>query len=154
MRLDPLHFYADDGDPTQTMFVVAEPIRYQISEIYRWKVTVAKGFKTDLASLPPITRLLVRLFRQQRSVDSAGVVHDWLYATHGCARAVADAVFYQELREEGIPRWQCKWMHKTVRVFGWSAYKTAPKRLARNCPGLSVKMGSAPKFEGIEDAGN
>lgn len=152
MRIDPLTITVDDEDPWGRLFVVTHPITYSFSELFDWSLTVPLGFKTDLASLPPVTRHTLWLFGQQHNVNSAALAHDYLYAVHGCSRAAADAIFYQELRESGVPRWQAKILHSSVKAFGWRAYNTGPKRLARNSPQLMIPVGTAPNFEGVHDA--
>ena len=95
------------------------------------KITVPKGFKTDLASVPRACWWFIAPF----DVARAGVVHDYLYwcirqyrAATGdqqdtClvsdAKNAADKVFKEAMTlSEHVPGWKQWLAHKAVVVFG------------------------------------
>lgn len=143
-------FTIDPDDPKGRLYVLLENFELTISAALDWHVVIPAGFKTDFASLPPLARFVVWLMGLQHIVTIAAIVHDYFYATHAVARAVADGIFRQMLGEFGAPRWFAKAVEIAVRVFGWYAYRTGPERLAKNCPGLIVANGIAPGYEGID----
>ena len=98
------------------------------------KITVPKGFKTDLASVPRACWWFIAPF----DVARAGVVHDYLYycirqyrAAAGdkedpCvimdAKQAADKVFKEAMTlSEYVPAWKQYLAHKAVAVFGASS---------------------------------
>lgn len=149
MRLDPIHLKPDFDN--ERLWIVTKPIRYQISGLYDWHVTVPAGFKSDLASLPPLTAFLVRWRKQQHRINSGAILHDFLYATHGCSRSIADSIVEGQWRDDEIPRGEAKLFRASVQIFGKRAYKSGPERLAANCPELTVQIGQAPKFENLDE---
>lgn len=150
MRLTPLMVLAPDfEDESGKLWVVLEPITYETSKLFGWRVTVPKGFKTDLASLPPLTRFLVRQRGHLHKINSGAILHDYLYATHGCSRGQADLICEGEWRGDGVPRWEAKLFRSTIQMFGKHAYKTGPERLAANCPDLKIEIGRPPEFENL-----
>lgn len=148
MRLDPLAFSFDMDDPKEQLSVVHDPIRYELAK--KWIEAIPRGFKTDFASIPGAVWPMFRFLRVLHRINSAALVHDWLYATHTCSRTVADAVFYQELRESGVSRWVAKILHWSVHIFGKAAYASGPDRLKQDCPELAARIAKAPHFEGIQ----
>ena len=101
----------------------------------KMKITVPKGFKTDLASVPRAAWVFVAPF----DIARAGVVHDYMYycirqyrASKGekqdailveNAKAAADKVFKEamDVSAEHISDWK-KWLAwKAVDVFGYSS---------------------------------
>ena len=98
------------------------------------KITVPKGFKTDLASVPRFAWWFIAPF----DVARAGVVHDYLYwcirqyrAAAGdkedpCvimdAKQAADKVFKEAMTlSDHVPSWKQWLAHKAVAVFGASS---------------------------------
>lgn len=82
-------------------------------------ITVPAGYRTDLASIPA-------RFQQRAPHESPaarpGVIHDYLYTSHGASRRDADRIFRQALRDEGVPLGQRLAMWAAVRLFGRPAY--------------------------------
>ena len=149
MRLDPIHLTPDFEN--ERLWVVTSPIRYRVSDVYDWEITVPAGFKSDLASLPPLTAFLVRMRKQQHRINSGAILHDYIYATQGCSRSIADSIVEGQWRDDGIPRLEAKLFRTSVQLFGKRAYKTGPARLAANCPDLKVSIGTAPAFENLDE---
>lgn len=98
------------------------------------KITVPKGFKTDLASVPRACWWFIAPF----DVARPGVVHDYLYwcirqyrAAQGeeqdvClvadAKVAADKVFKEAMTlSTHVPSWKQYLAHKAVAVFGASS---------------------------------
>jgi len=113
--LTPLITQDTDG----TTFILHAPLIYR--RVCGEKITVPKGFDTDLASVP---WLFLRVFPRSGPYNEAAVVHDWLYVTrrigpHFVYRAEADAVLLEAMAALG-----CGWLTRTliyraVRLFGW-----------------------------------
>ena len=77
------------------------------------KVMVPKGFNTDLASVPPIARMLIP---KSGKYNQAAVVHDYLYHTMERPRKEADKIFLEAMKVLGVPFWKRHVMHKAVRL--------------------------------------
>lgn len=79
---------------------------------------VPAGFQTDLDSVPRIPGLYAMF--KGRSVKAA-IVHDWLYATQQ-GKLLADKVFLEAMKHEGLSR-RHRWpIYLAVVLFGWSIY--------------------------------
>jgi len=74
-----------------------QPLRYR-SGITGRLISVPRGFPTDFASLR-IGDLHLR-----GKTDRPAVIHDWLYASGSVWKCVADVVFYEACRFEGLGR--------------------------------------------------
>ncbi len=86
------------------------------------KYTVAKGFKTDLASIPrPIWSIMSPA---HSSLMRPAIVHDWFYKqTCEFDRAQTDLIFYHMLKNDGISDARASLMYYAVRLFGAQFYK-------------------------------
>ena len=82
-------------------------------------VTVPRGFKTDLASVPQLFWNIIPPFGKY---DDAAVVHDWLYRTHLTSRATADATLLLGMRIKRVAFWKRWVMYLAVRTFGWACW--------------------------------
>ncbi len=142
-------FSMDSTDPKGRLYVLKEDFHFTVSELFDWTITVPAGFKTDFATLPPLTQFIVTRMGFLHVVTLAAIIHDYLYAVHGVSRAVADGIFREILGRYGFPGIGAKTLELVVRMFGRRPYKTGPSRLARNCPDLVLKMGTAPTYEGV-----
>jgi hypothetical protein len=90
-----------------------------------YKVTVPKGFKFDLASIP---RLFWRLTAPHELGLAGPLVHDYLYRHGGYvpsgnfSRSDADWIFFNIMREARVPAWR-RWIaYIAVRLFGERAF--------------------------------
>lgn len=91
------------------------------------KVSVEKGFATDLASIP---KLVPRWIAQKVDKNlEAAVIHDWLYASHQLdggreiARDLADEIFLAAMEAAQV-HWLRAWlMHLAVRLFGGGPWR-------------------------------
>lgn len=93
-----------------------EPFRYRSALLDR-VIEVPAGFVYDGASIPrPLWWLIGSPFtgRYRR----AALVHDYLYAVHGCSREEADRVFLEAMDEDRVPKWRRWAMYRGVRLGG------------------------------------
>jgi hypothetical protein len=96
-----------------------------VSARYHGLFRVPRGFQTDLASIP--AALWGPLLPPVGAHDRAAVLHDAAYA-HAlltadgrrvrCAKHVADVLFDEALRADGVPGWRRVLMVAAVRKFG------------------------------------
>lgn len=82
-------------------------------------IEVPAGFVTNFCSVPraPLTAWL---FGDMG--DRAGTLHDWLY-TSRLDRSTCDAVLYEALLADSVPRWRAWCMWQGVRLGGASHYE-------------------------------
>jgi hypothetical protein len=89
-------------------------------------VTAVTGFVCDLASIP---RLFWSLLPKTARYTAPAIIHDYLYweqpATH--TRRQADDVFLVGMRELGVSGWKCWLIHKSVRLGGWTSWRSNRK---------------------------
>lgn len=105
------------------------------------EITVKKGFRSDLDSVPRIPVLYSQLKGFARL---AAIAHDWLYTTgeitgpeteEGIAgepvdRDTADKVFNEIMRKEGISSLRRWFIYYGVRFFGWVKYRPDINRVS------------------------
>lgn len=89
-------------------------------------ITVPRGFRTDLDSVPRLPGVYWLL--KDRSKRPA-VVHDWLYYSQS-GRTYADQMFLDAMRDAGVPAWQRYPLYLGVRAGGWKPYNEHGKRMA------------------------
>ncbi len=140
MRITELHLVVDDEDENGRLYKLPDDVIYRVRHPKVQNITVPKGFKTDLATLPPLTRGLVWLFGYQHDVNSAGVLHDWLCACHMFGEIDTHRIFYQELRDAGVPVAMSAGMFVSVLFFGSMSYKSGPERLKQTSPELAKSL--------------
>lgn len=99
-------------------------------------VLVPQLFETDLASVPPIFRAFISNYDNRIRMPS--IVHDWIYHKNGnmdsfnycgkdrivvgrtrISRVVADKIFYNGLRHQGVSKFKSLMMWLAVRAAGW-----------------------------------
>jgi hypothetical protein len=97
---------------------LAHELRFD-SAVMGARIIVPEGRLTDLASVP---RIPFAYWLAGDTGRKAAVIHDELYRVRLCPRAVADAVFREALRAEGLPAWRVALMYAGVRVGGWVAW--------------------------------
>lgn len=80
--------------------------------------SVPKGFETDLDSVPRIP-IIYAMFKGRTT--KAAVIHDWMYVTDQ-GKFLADAVFLEAMKAEGLKPW-FRWpIYLAVTLFGWPIY--------------------------------
>lgn len=96
------------------MFIVCKQFVWYINyEQKTGKITVPKGFATDLGSIPPLFR---PFFNRNKYV--AYILHDYLYHKKCFSRKLADKIFFEALRVEKCPLINVVLMYMAVRIFG------------------------------------
>jgi hypothetical protein len=81
--------------------------------------TAAKGFVTDLASIPAPLRGILNVNGRSRM---PAVLHDFLYVTQPISRERADSLFYEALVSVGVVP-AVAWLYWAgVRIGGWLYY--------------------------------
>ena len=86
-------------------------------------VLVPAGFRTDFASVPG---LLLGLLDSDNLVAPAALLHDYLYASGLVSRKDADWIFFEALRENGVPLPLRSLYWAGVRAGGWTKYGARP----------------------------
>jgi hypothetical protein len=103
-------------------WIVAAEYAYQSTEVCPGlKIVVPAGFVTDGASVP---RILWNVLPPFGLHFTASVVHDYLYRAlaHLISRKVADKIFLEILKRDGVPAFRRKTMYQAVRKCGYAAY--------------------------------
>lgn len=107
----------DQQSNGRAYFKLDAPFVYEIdSEGMGLEVVVPRGYLTDFASIP---RFFWRAFPPTGPYRRAAVIHDWLYSSRACSRAIADAVFLDAMNSLGVPWWPRIPVYLAVRCFGW-----------------------------------
>ena len=107
------------------LFRVVRPVRYQ-SAAMPAIIVVPEGFVTDGSSVP---RLPIVYWLYGGRARKAAIIHDFLYQTHICPKAIADAVFLEAMvLIPNLPGWARRAMHKGVVLGGQSSYDSGPRR--------------------------
>lgn len=122
-----------------------EPFQYAWRH-YRY-IDVPAGFRTDFASIPPLSLiggliasmasivgwhglfwaamavvLIAHLLLHTGSYTRAAVVHDWLYTTQQYSRRESDAMLFQAMGACGTHLWKRCVIWLAVRLFGWACW--------------------------------
>lgn len=116
--------------------VLTETVRrvqwFRLEDILVWNVCVGTGghieirvpagFETDLASIPRWLWIFVPKFGPQ---NYPAVVHDWLYCRESgsCSRFLADALFREAMKQEGVGPFRRWVMFTFVRFMSWPFWK-------------------------------
>ena len=88
---------------------------------------IPKDFEFDGASIPPI--FWAAFYSPYHpKVVTAGLAHDYLYATHLVGRKAADQIFEHLLKLSGVPNGRRRAMYLAVRAFGRRAWNRRYKR--------------------------
>lgn len=82
-------------------------------------ITVPKGFKTDLASIPwPASMFIPIVGRYNQSA----ILHDFLYSTQERLRKEADKIFLESMKVLEVHWFKRNIMFFAVRLFGWISW--------------------------------
>jgi len=86
-------------------------------------VRIRAGFITDFASVP---RLLWSLYPRWGSYGYAAIVHDYLYGedTQVATREIADQIFFEAMRVQGVPLLRANVLYFAVRFGGGFSWRT------------------------------
>ena len=96
------------------------------------KVSVKRGYETDLASVPKALRGAFDNGSGCFGVLMASQVHDMLYATHFMSKKFADDIFRALLRFYGVGAMKAQLYYLAVRWFGGEAWEAADDDLERD----------------------
>lgn len=85
------------------------------------EITVAGGFRFDLASIP---RALWPVIAPFELSIAAPLIHDWLYRGNDrrYTRSQADRIFRELMQREGVSWWRREAAYVAVRAFGGKAW--------------------------------
>jgi hypothetical protein len=138
-RLIAVAILANMAKGGRTLAVVTRPYAY-VHPIYGAdvKVEVPQGFVTDFASIPAPLQLIVQPFGRHAP---AAVLHDYLYAIgQKKARALADRLFLNAMKDAGVPAFRRSLMFRMVRLFGicWAPEKPKRQKAAARAKTSSV----------------
>lgn len=96
--------------------------------------TIPKGFKSDLASIPRLLRILPGMDCYECGINGP-VVHDWGYQHGGSlsssitvSRKRTDDLLRTLCRTDGVGRVRAFVVWAAVRGFGWLAWRRMPDR--------------------------
>jgi hypothetical protein len=97
-----------------------------------WRMTLPRGWRTDLASVPP---RLSEYFNSFEFGITGPLLHDFLYEHGGrlpegsCVpdrrftRREADALLHRLMRAERVPRWRRALAYTVARMAGWTHWE-------------------------------
>ena len=83
--------------------------------------TLVKGFKSDGASVPTVGWSVIRLYPTHPKLIRGAVAHDFLYllvAARLIGRELADAVFLEIIKEDGLDFFRRQVVYRAVRISG------------------------------------
>lgn len=78
-------------------------------------ITIPKGFKTDLASIP---RIFWSFYPPFGDYMNAAIIHDYLYKIK-FNRKLSDRIFLMIMKEDKVGWFTRTLFYITVRMFGW-----------------------------------
>lgn len=89
---------------------------------------VPAGFESDGCSIPRFLWSTISPAIDPRTLR-AGVCHDWIYRRHpaGWTRSMADSMFYDFCRADGLNWWAAQKAYWGLRMFGGAAWEAAKK---------------------------
>lgn len=93
---------------------------WEVAKDYSYgDITIPKGFKTDLASIP---RILWTICPPFGNYTTAAIIHDNAYSVKYNTRKQADKEFRDNCIKLGVSKWKANLFYRTVRMFGGSHY--------------------------------
>lgn len=111
------------GDRLWELFT---PFEYHVGSFPSKDVIVVPvGFKTDLASTPRATWIVMP---PDGRYAASAVVHDWGYHTQTRSRLEVDRIFLEGMTVLGVPWWKRRIMYSAVRTFGFLPWNNHAKK--------------------------
>ena len=98
------------------------------SAAFGGRLIVPEGYVTDFASVP---RVPIAYLVAGGEAHKPALLHDFLYGTHLCSRATADAVFLEAMALQEDVAWRRRLMWAAVRLGGRRAWESGPERFGR-----------------------
>ena len=123
----------DDRDGGGT-WVLRSPLAYE-SSVAGQVICAPEGFRTDFASVP---RAPLVYWLTGDVAHAAAVIHDYLYATGGVSRELADDVLLEAMAATGVPAWRRYVMFWAVRAFGASHFGECESSCSQVDPSVST----------------
>jgi len=104
------------------LFKLDEVLSYYSPRLGR-TFTAQPDFITDFSSVPRIAWTALGVLPTSYQVRRAGVTHDMLYRSGIVIRTLADQLFYDMIREEGLGYIRSQLCWQALRMFGGTNYK-------------------------------
>lgn len=103
---------------------VNNPTVWRLEQEYiRNNLHVPKGFIWDGASVP---KLVQNVFPKWGDYSGAALMHDYMYRKE-CKeitkRNIADSIFLDNMKEDGVSWWRRYTIYWGVRAGGWASFK-------------------------------
>lgn len=111
---DPIIVSPVEGSSNEWTLIAS--IRYKTS-FGQWRVP--KDFVTDFASIP---KFLWSLYPPHGQYTRAAIIHDYLYQDRLVARKIADQVFKEQMKIDGVNWFTRNVFYIAVRTFGGAVY--------------------------------
>lgn len=92
------------------------------------KITVPKGFTTDLASVPWPASMFIP---PDGRYNQAAVLHDYLYSIQTRPRIGCDRIFLEAMKILGVNVIKRLIMYKAVRLWGWLPWNEHKKNIKK-----------------------
>jgi hypothetical protein len=95
--------------------------------IHGW-LRIPRGYVTDFGSIPALATALTLTDLQPIGAHAwAALGHDWRYAIGQVGlRPIADEIFRERMRVDGVPAYRREVMYRAVRLGGAGGYAEAP----------------------------
>lgn len=87
-------------------------------------ITVPKGYKTDLASIPRIFWSILPPFGKY---TAASVLHDFSYFKQAYTRRRCDEIFLEAMKVLNVAWWKRRLLFRSVRIFGGFCWRKKRK---------------------------
>lgn len=94
-------------------YILSEPLDVNLAGITVF--TIPRGFRTDFASVPSFLHWFID--KDDDTVLIPALVHDFLYGVSEASKFIADAVFYELMKQYGAG-WKAIPAYIAVRIFG------------------------------------
>ena len=108
-------------------FRIETSVTYDVGDVGSGdRIVIPGNFDTDFASIP---RWFWTFYSPMGRYSPAALVHDWLYRYQTRTRKESDLIFLEAMKVLGVPYMRRKVIYRTVRMFGWAAWKANKKKL-------------------------
>ena len=106
-------------------YILTNPLVWQDGE---YNITVKSGFVFDGASIPKALWSIIGS-PMTGGYQRAGCLHDALYASQILDRKIADDIFLESMKSDGVSYFKRYSMYWAVRSFGYSAWNENKKSI-------------------------
>ena len=108
-------------------YILESPLHWYDGAI---SVNIKQGFLFDGASIPKALWSIIGS-PMTGGYQRAGCLHDGLYASQLTSRKVADEIFLQAMKYDGVSYTKRYSMYWAVRSFGWAAWNDNKKEIEK-----------------------